>query len=191
MDAIQRQQPVNLTQDWGVSFSDYKLNGKKVDFQDLMIAISENRAVAVEGEVAPLTSRIKIRNKELDTLSSLLAIFTQTQANYASDAAGSATGKVSGVTAEMIPLACEAYIKKGGKDPGTTTTWWNSETWTKSSVEGMVSILKSMIDERNNESQLDMNRLQSLVDRRDESYSTATELMSTISDTRSNLIRNL
>ena len=36
-----------------------------------------------------------------------------------------------------------------------------------------------------------MSRLQSLVDRRDESYSTATNLMTAISDTRSNLIRNL
>ena len=36
-----------------------------------------------------------------------------------------------------------------------------------------------------------VSRLQSLVDRRDESYSTATNLMTSISDTRSNLIRNL
>ena len=36
-----------------------------------------------------------------------------------------------------------------------------------------------------------MSRLQSLVDRRDESYSTATNMMTAISDTRSNLIRNL
>ena len=33
-----------------------------------------------------------------------------------------------------------------------------------------------------------MSRLQSLVDRRDESYSTATNLMTSISDTRSNLM---
>ena len=48
-----------------------------------------------------------------------------------------------------------------------------------------------MIDSRNNEAQTDKTRLQSLVDRRDESYSTATNLMSAVSDTRSNLIRNL
>jgi hypothetical protein len=36
-----------------------------------------------------------------------------------------------------------------------------------------------------------MSRLQSLVDRRDESYSTATNLMTAVSDTRANLIRNL
>ena len=186
---IERQQPVKLTQDWGVSFSDYKLNGKRVDFQDLMIAISENRATAVESEVAPLSTRIKIRNKELDTLGSLLAIFTQTQAKFDSDADGGDRADVSGVTQDMIPLASEAYRKKGG-NPSSNLDWWNSG-WTKASVEGMVSMLKSMIDGRNNASQLDMNRLQSLVDRRDESFSTATNLMSAISDTRSNLIRNL
>jgi hypothetical protein len=52
-------------------------------------------------------------------------------------------------------------------------------------------MVKSKVDGLNNESQTDMTRLQSLVDRRDESFSTATNLMSTVSDTRSNLIRNL
>ena len=52
-------------------------------------------------------------------------------------------------------------------------------------------MVKSEIDGLNNKSQTDMSRLQSLVDRRDESYSTATNLMTNVSDTRSNLIRNL
>ena len=55
----------------------------------------------------------------------------------------------------------------------------------------MCEELKSMIDARNNESQKDMKRLESLVDRRDEAFSTATDLMSEISDTRSTLIGNL
>ncbi len=46
-------------------------------------------------------------------------------------------------------------------------------------------------DGLNNEAQTDMTRLQSLVDRRDESYSTATNLMASISDTRANVIRNM
>ena len=61
----------------------------------------------------------------------------------------------------------------------------------KSSVEEYIQLIKSRIDGLNNASQTDMSRLQSLVDRRDESFSTATNLMSAISDTRSNLIRNL
>ena len=86
----------------------------------------------------------------------------------------------------------EAYVKRGGTDPGPTWRYdWANSEWTKSSVEGMIQSLKSMIDSRNNKAQTDMTRLQSLVDRRDESYSTASNLMTAVSDTRSNLIRNL
>jgi hypothetical protein len=55
----------------------------------------------------------------------------------------------------------------------------------------MIQALKSMIDSRNNKAQTDMTRLQQLVDRRDESFSTASSLMTSVSDTRGNLIRNL
>jgi len=189
MATIEKQAPVKLSQSWGVDFCDYKFNSDKVDFQDLMVAVSVYRATTVEKEVAPLSMRIQNRNKELEVLGSLLSIFTQTQAKFASDAKGTDTASVSGITTEMIPLASEAYRKKGGT-PSSDLSWWNSN-WTKASVEGMIQSIKSMIDSRNNESQTDMTRLQSLVDRRDESYSTATDMMSSISDTRSNLIRNL
>ena len=59
MATIEKQDPVALSQNWGVTFSDYKADGKAVDFQDLMIYISANRATTVEGEVAPLTTRIR------------------------------------------------------------------------------------------------------------------------------------
>ena len=176
---------------WGTSVYDYKLNGVAVDFQDLMVAISEQRATAVEGEVAPLSTRMRNRNKELEILGSLLAIFSETQSKYDSDASGDSTASVSGVTEEMLDLACEAYERKGGDSPGHYVGWWNVNNWTKASVEGMVSVLKSMIDERNNAAQSDMTRLQSLVDRRDESFTTATTLMTNVSETRDNVIRNM
>ena len=192
MATIVPQTPVTLSQEWGVSFSDYKVNGKLVDFQDLMIEIGANRAVTVEAEVVPLTTRIKHRNAELDKLGSLLAIFTKTQADFPSDAKGSDKKPVSGITSDQWNLLREAYVKRGGTDPGSTwnSSWANSE-WTKSSVEGMIQALKSMIDGRNNKAQTDMTRLQQLVDRRDESFSTASTLMTSVSDTRGNLIRNL
>ena len=165
----------NLTALWGINAYEYSISGKQVDFQDLMVAVSEKRAVSVEGEVQPLTTRVRTRNKELEILGSLLAKFTQTQSSYDSNATGSTMKPVRGITEEEIPLASEAYRRKGGS-PGSNLDWWNSD-WSKASVEGMISMLKTMIDSRNNESQTDMSRLQSLVDRRDESYSTATNLM--------------
>ncbi|MBQ6470776.1 MAG: hypothetical protein IJJ33_02220 [Victivallales bacterium] len=174
---------------WGTTVYDYQLNGVSTDFQDLMVAISEHRATAVEGEVGPLSTRMRNRNKELELLGSLLAIFSETQSKFAHDANGDASASVSGVTSEMVPLGSEAYRRKGGT-PSSDLSWWN-EPWSKHSVDGMVSMLKNMIDERNNAAQTDMTRLQSLVDRRDESFTTATTLMTNVSETRDNVIRNM
>ncbi len=175
---------------WGSTVFDYQLNGVTTDFQDLMVAISQHRATAVEGEVQPLATRMRRRNNDLQQLGSLLSIFTQTQAGYDSNASGSTNGSVSGIKTEMLDMACEAYARKGGNAP-RDLRWWNRTTWTKASVDGMVSVLKSMIDERNNAAQTDMTRLQSLVDSRDESFTTATTLMTSVSETRDNAIRNL
>lgn len=193
MATIERQDAVTLSQTWGaLSFCDYKIEGRQVDFQDLMVEVGAKRAATVEGEVKPLTVRIKTRNSELEKLGALLSIFTKAQADFASDAKGSDKTDVSGITSGQWQLLREAYIMRGGGDPGAAwnSSWANSK-WSKSSIEGMVTALKSMIDGRNNEAQTDMTRLQSLVDRRDESFSTASSLMSAVSDTRSNLIRNL
>lgn len=188
---ISNDTPVALSENWGVSFNDYTINGKQVDFQDLMVWVSEKRAVAVEGEVTPLTGRISIRNKNLDRAGSLLAVFTKAQSMFKNDDSGDTTTSVSGITSDQYAIVREAWYRSTGQMQDNITDGWVNTSWKKSSVEGMVQALKSMIDGWNNLAQKDMNRLQSLVDRRDESYSTATNLMNAISDTRSNLIRNL
>ena len=171
----------NLTALWGIKAYEYKVGTDQVDFQDLMIAISENRAVAVEGEVTPLTARIRQRNKDLDDLGDLLSGLTAQQASYASDATGST-------------VSSHALTDKQRETSARLLNWGISYEhrylW-KSYTEMFIQKCKSKIDSLNNESQTDMTRLQSLVDRRDESYSTATNLMTAVNDTRSNLIRNL
>ena len=180
MAKIERQSEVTLSQNWGVSFSDYKIGGRQVDFQDLMVAISQNRAVTVEGEVTPLTTRIKTRNKTLDDLGKALAELTAQQATYDSNA--------TGTTQSGYALSDDVRAILGRTVHGVA--YEHRFLW-KSKTEEIMQLVKSKIDSLNNEAQTDMSRLQSLVDRRDESFSTATTLMSSVSDTRSNLIRNL
>ena len=180
MTTIERQDPVQLSQSWGASFSDYKVGGKQVDFQDLMVAIAETRAVTVEGEVAPLSTRIKQRNSKLEALGSALADLTKVQANFASDDKGDKRSSISISNATYETLSNVI----GGMN-------FDNHKMLKREVEEWIQRCKSKIDGLNNQAQTDMTRLQSLVDRRDESYSTATNLMTEISDTRGNLIRNL
>lgn len=169
---------VGLSQDWGVKFYDYEFGGKSMDFQDLMVAVAEKRAVAVEGEVAPMATRIEDRNAFLEDLGSALADLTAAEATLPSDADGDT--KCSWSLDENTKDTCErAY----GYRPSDN----DSKKW----LEYHIQMVKSKIDALNNAAQTDMSRLQSLVDRRDESYTTASTLMSAVSDTRANLIGNL
>lgn len=169
---------VQISMNWGVGFYDYRIGSKQVDFQDLMVEVAENRAVTVEGEVNPLTTRIRARNKDLEILGKALSELTAASATLKSDAGG------NDASSYTFSDDVKARIR--------TLTWTTlADNETKKWLEYYTQRVKSKIDGLNNESQTDMARLQSLVDRRDESYSTATNLMSAVSDTRSNLIRNL
>ena len=170
---------IALSQTWGASFGDYMLNGKGVDFQDIMIAIAENRATSVEGEVTPLSTRITNRNEKLENLGNVLADLTKLQAQFESDDDGDKR---------------RGYLQQSSKDILISlfgSLDWSDLHMTKYEVEEWLQKVKSKIDALNNEAQKDMTRLQSLVDRRDEAFSTASDLMGKIGDTRSTLIRNL
>ncbi len=165
---------------WGISANDYKINGEQVDFQDLLTKLSKNRAVTVEAEIGPLSTRIRNRNKMMDKLGAALSILSGAQARFSSDDSGSSSTNVT-----LSSDAAEA-LKFCGKNYSAGV-----HSLTKSVVEELVQLVKSKIDACNNQSQTDMTRLQSLVDRRDQSFSTATELMTDVSDTRGNLISNI
>jgi len=185
-DVIEQLTVAGFKARWGTEIYDYALNNKPADFQDLMVSISEHRATAVEGEVNPLSTRMRTRNKYLEELGEALSAASQKQAEFKSDDAGdkAMSGWFSVSVTNTIKKVCPQFINN----------WTDSHTQcdaTKSGIEGIISKLKSVIDSENNASQKDMTRLQSLVDRRDESFTTATTLMTNVSETRDNAIRNM
>ena len=199
----------NIENRWGVKAGDYNvtLNSQTdmMDFQDLLVKFSKNRAVAVEGEVEPLTVRINQRNKRLDELGEVLSELTKIQTEFESDDTGdrdmhSWMSNKTGSVLESLGYSPSYYAKESDRPKDNEEradfykVGWNGDNQysaNKKTIEGMLSRVKSEIDALNNEAQTDMTRLQSLIDRRDESYSTATNLMTSVSDTRSNVIRNM
>lgn len=167
----------NIGSRWGVTVKDYTLNGVQTDLQDLLVAVSKQRANAVEQEVTPLSKRMEARNEYLNLLGTALSELTEIQASFASDAKGSDKASKSLTS----PSGNLVY-----KLSGTLTN-----PPSKQETEKYIQLVKSAIDGANSDAQADMTRLQSLVDRRDEAYSTATNLMTDVSDTRSNSIRNM
>ena len=170
---------VDLSMDWGVQGVDYVYGSKPCDFQDLLVAIALNRATSVEGEVEPLSTRISNRNDTLDSLGTALADLTKLQAMFDSDAKG--TDRKGTLQQSSYNTLVEVF---GSLD-------FDNLKMTKYEVEEWLQKVKSKIDSLNNQSEKDMSRLESLVDRRDEAFSTASDLMSEVSDTRSNTISNM
>lgn len=187
---------------WGSTVNDYKLGDDVVALQDLMVAISEHRANAIESEVVPMTTRMRKRNEKLDKLGTALAELTKIQATFDKDAKGDDFPKdwMTEKTGDTLWDYCSAvgvnakWVSKESSLDGKEEFYGVSGKGYKAKkkvLDALAEKVKNVIDSLNNESQTDMTRMQSLVDRRDESYSTATTLMSSISDTSSNAIRNL
>ena len=189
-------QAVTLSQNWGLTACDYeyrdynrvakKFETVKVDFQDLMVRVGSRKAAVVEGEIAPMATRMRSRNSYLSQLGTVLAKLTKVQATFSGDDSGSKTANID-LTADEYTLLLNISAASGMIHKNNDGTYYA----TKAEYEGLVQAVKGEMDKENNLAQTDMTRLQSLVDSRDDSYSTATNIMSAISDTRSNLIGNL
>ena len=198
-------EPVTLSMDWKITANDYqytdfnrvdkKFETVKVDFQDLLVRVGARKAAVIEGEITPMATRMRTRNAYLANLSSILAELTRVQSGFSGDDAGSKTAfaklELSLWNLLIAIDGASGMITESERktdENGITTV---SGKTTKAQVEGLVQLVKGEMDKENNAAQTDMTRLQSLVDSRDDSYSTTTNMMSAISDTRSNLIGNL
>ena len=177
--------PDRIGGEWGVNAYDYKLNGVRTDLQDMLVAISQNRATAIEAEVQPLQTIINRRNERLEKYGTVLAKLTELQGMFTDEDNGNRTVGIGNTISSADFEAIMAECGYGGFLSGS------SLTMNKASCDGAVSRVKSAVDEMNNTAQKDMTRLQSIVDRRDEAYTTETTLMTAVSDTRSSLIKNL
>jgi len=188
---------VPLSMNWGLSALDYayedydrataKFNTLKVDFQSLMVCVGARRAAVVEAEIRPMSTRMRARNDYLADLSGILAILTTVQSGFDGDDGGTTETEVSKITDAQVSMLDAINGANGLVYKKTDGKYYT----TKAKCEGAVQAVKGEMDKENNSSQTDMTRLQSLVDARDDSYSTTTNIMSAISDTRSNLIGNL
>jgi len=169
---------------WGVNGNEYVVNSlsgsSQQDFQDLMVHVSEKRAAAVEQEVLPMEQRMRKRNTNLTILGNTMAEVQKWIGKCPTD---------------KSPDDQKTNVDKWSDDAqkGLTMVGYTPSTgsYFKRDLDERYQKVKTKIDRLNNDGSQDSTRLQSLVDHRDQSYQTATTLMSSISDTRSNLIRNM
>lgn len=164
----------------GLSAFDYSLSEnekeKQIDLQDLLTTVAVKRARTVEDEMAPLSDMMRNRNQRLDKYGNLLAKLNKIDASFASDAAGDAI--VTDVYLTQAEIDALAEIGYKGVAPYPT----------KADVQMYMQATKSSVDGLNNRSQSDITRLQSLVEKRDQTFTKAAELLKDVTDSHGKLI---
>lgn len=163
---------------WGVQVVDYVYQDRLMDLQDLLVAVCEERAVTVENGIAPLATRMRMTNTELEDLGKLLSKFSQLQAKYKQSEDG--TESITLSDAEVRLLAHVGY-------PSATSAM----SLKRSDTEMIVQLIKTKMDALNNNSQTRMTRMNGLVEKRDGAFTSASQMMAAVSDTRKNLISAL
>ena len=163
---------------WGVQVVDYVYQDRLMDLQDLLVVVCEERAVTIEDGIGPLATRMRSTNRLLEDLGKLLSKFSQLQAKYKQTEDG--TESISLSESEVRLLALVGY-------PSAST----SMSLRRSDTEMIVQLIKTKMDALNNNSQTRMTRMNGLVEKRDGAFTSASQMMAAVSDTRKNLISAL
>ena len=171
---------------WNISVVEYQMpvDGKntKVDFQDLMVNVAENQALAIEQEVQPQAIRVKKRTERLKVCGDAMAELSVFKFDTKDDSNPQSknSSKISEATAKILREL--------------TGNPWSASSSTKlykSDVDSGNQFLKSESDKLNNQQQLSMSRLESLVQSRDQNFNTASTLMTHVGETRGNTIKSM
>ena len=188
----------NLKERWAITPVEYwvpvrqadgTVKSEKVDFQDLMVNIAQQRAGILEAEVEPLSKRIKARNAKLEQIGMALSQLSNVSAQFKSDETNPSVEKVT-FKDTTIAIFKEVYAIAGVTPPDDLTKT-GEHSVSKASVDEVTQKLKTWSERLNNDSQLNMSRMQTLVSNRDQSYNTATTMMNHISDARGFTIKSM
>ena len=170
---------------WGVTVSDYRVDGVAVDFETIVVGRATGQALTIEQEVEPLASIARVRNNKLKRLGEALANLANVQATFKPDQEGGAwSGNV--ITEKTQREVDKLYDGSSLFDKDAGASMYKI---TKANCERAIQLVKSEMDKLNNLAQADTTRLQSLVSSRDEKFSIASTIMSAVSEARTNVIR--
>ena len=188
---------MSVSERWSITPVEYEMTVKdaggvsknvRVDYQDLMVNVAEQRATLLEDEVAPLAKRVKARNQKLENIGFALSQLSSVSAQFNSE---KPNPEVSNVTFDpkTTAIIAEVYKNAGMSAPSSLTTT-SAHTVKKAEVDEATQKLKTWSERLNNDSQLNMSRMQQLVDGRDQSFNIATTMMNHISEARGFTIKS-
>jgi len=193
------------------------INVQGMDLETAMMAVQSNRANLLETQLKDQISSVQAKNDQISKMNQLLGSLNKAAAMFGSDAKADtridgnsqfANGGAYNVEKEVN----SGYISAGITNPGlsdnkdgggglTNTLKADGSAArlegglrgdvTKGKLDGAIQQVKSQIDSMSNSQQMDMLRLQSLSNKRNEAFDVMTNFIKKMQDSRSSIIGNM
>ena len=188
-----------------------------MDIETAMMAVQSQRTQLLDAQLADQIKAVQARNDQISKLNNVLSALTKAQGAFSGSSAGDTIkdwGKEKVASIE-IPLN-DAIRDAGVGDLGFTprqgrisvdkdhpksddypghvlaaaSNIFQGAT-TKGEVDAAITKIKGMIDTQSNSQQMDMLRLQSLSNKRNEAFDVMTNFVKKMQDNRSSIIGNM
>lgn len=156
-----------------------------MDLETAMMAVQSQRANLLETQLKSQIESIQTRNAQVARLNQALGSLNKIAAGLSRDL------KAGDRLPPNAPLWTEAngYLKEAGVAPFAPGELGASTT--RGQLDGAIQQLKSQIDSLSNSQQMDMLRLQSLSNKRNEAFEVMTNFIKKMQDSRSAIIGNM
>jgi hypothetical protein len=154
---------------------------KGMDLETAMMQIQTTRANLLEAQLKDQLASVQSKNDKIAKLNTALGAINRIAAQFP------ASAKNGAPTKDNVNPTDVAAWEKAAKDAGLSAV----DVSTKSGVESQAQSLKSQIDSLSNSQQMDMLRLQSLTNKRNEAFEIMTNFIKKMQDSRASVVGNM
>ncbi len=174
---------------------------KNMDLETAMMAVQSNRANLLETQLKDQIATMQAKNDKISKLNTMMGLLNAASAKFSANANASTslhTEKgapyVDRGEYEQAFAAAGFEIKDlmpSGKNDDGIFGGNDINRATKSDITGAIEKLKSNIDSLSNNQQMDMLRLQSLSNKRNEAFDLMSNFIKKMQDSRSSILANM
>ncbi|WP_282937548.1 hypothetical protein [Paenibacillus sp. RC67] len=143
-----------------------------VDLETALMAVQSERAKLLDEQLKTQLEAVQNRNNEIAKLNEILNKLKSSRPQKSGDT-----------------VTLDADLQKKLTESGIAVP--SSNKWTQADVDRALESLRGKIDALSNSQQMDMLRLQSLTNKRNEAFDTMTNFIKKMADQRSSIIGNM
>ncbi|WP_313636601.1 hypothetical protein [Paenibacillus sp.] len=150
-----------------------QVNIQGMDLETAMMAVQSSRSSMLDDQLKNQITAVQAQNDKISKLNQLLGVINEELGKLPSGAEADAAVKLADDKGAMFTAMSMAIPQ------------------TKGELENLLGQIKSEIDIASNSQQMDMLRLQSLSNKRNEAFDTMTNFIKKMDDSRSSVIGNM